>query len=200
MVSLVTSALAGVFGGATAAFPAAPGLAAVAASPGTLGSVLGVAPATATAGLSSGVLTALQGFAAGLTALGQIGAANAQAKTLTNQATEAKLEAGQEQVSSVQRQTAMKRELARVLGQNSVTFAAAGIDLAGGMAADAATAAKQRAAEEMSIDSRDSEFRAALLRMRARGLIQTAESTRGAGLLAALGTGAGFGISLAGRG
>lgn len=193
MVALATSALAGIFG---STFVPTTTLGAFLGAPGAVAT-----PAVAaTAGLSSGVLTALQGFTAGLTALGQIGAANAQATATRNQATEAKLEAGQEQVASVQRQTAMKRELARVLGQNTTTFAAAGIDLAGGIAENSATAAKQRAAEEISIDSRDAEFRAALLRMRARGLIQTAESQRGAGLLAALGTGAGYGISLMERG
>lgn len=167
-----------------------------------LGSVIGyTAPAAAaTTGLSSGVFTALQGFAAGLTALGQLGAANATATATRNQATEARLEAVQETVAGTQRQTAMKRELARVLGQNNVTFAAAGIDLAGGISQDAATAAKERAAQEISIDSRDTEFRAALLRMRARGLVTTAQSQRGAGLLAALGTGANFGVSLVERG
>lgn len=196
MVELAVSALSGLgslfgLGGATAAGATATG--------GLSASIFGPAAAT-TAATSSTALTALQGFAATLTALGQIGSGQAQAQFSRDQAVEAKLQAGQEEVGTVQRQTAMKRELARVLGNNDVAFAAAGVDLAGGMATDAAIAAKERAASEISIDQRDADFRAALLKMRARSLYKRADYEEGSGLLAALGTGAGFGLSVAARG
>lgn len=154
MVALAASALSGL----GSLF----GIGASTAPTGLAGGIGYAAPAAATtAGMSSGVLTALQTFAAGLTAFGQLGAASAAASATRDQAREARLEAGQEQVASVQRQTAMKRELSRVLGANKVAFAAAGIDLAGGIAEDSAANEKKRAAQELSIDSRDSEFRAA---------------------------------------
>jgi len=198
MVALAISALSGLgsmFGlGGTAA-------AAGATATGGLSSVIfGPAAAATTAATSSTALTALQGFSAALAALGQIGAGQAQASATRDQAVEAKLQAGQEQVGTVQRQTAMKRELARVLGNNDVAFAAAGVDLAGGIAEDTAIAAKERAASEISIDQRDADFRAALLKMRARSLYKRADYEEGSGLLAALGTGAGFGLSVAARG
>ena len=103
-------------------------------------------------------------------------------------------------MKGTQRQTAMKRELLKVLGENDVTFANAGIDISGGLAETTATQAKKRASEEITIDRRDADFQAALYRMRAQGL-----RTRGAiglgGSLLSLASGAiSSGIDLSGVG
>ena len=168
----------------------------------TLATGAGAAASTAgtAAGISSGVLTALQGVSALLGVMGAIGQGQAQADTLNQQAAEADLQSGQEQVQGQQRQNNMRRELARVLGQNDVTYAAAGVDLAGGIATDQAANAKKAAATEISIDQQDTDFRRALYRQRAQGLRRQASSVQTASMLSALGTAADFGVSLAKRG
>lgn len=156
--------------------------------------------AATTAAAGSGALGALQGFSTVLKVLGTIGAASASARADNQMADQAELQAGQEQLAGEQRKTKMSRELARVLGNNQVAYAAAGIDLTQGVAAENAANAKQRAASEISIDQQDTEFRRALYRMRASGLRDRARSTKGGAMLNVLGDVAGFGMSLAERG
>ncbi|MBV2183792.1 MAG: hypothetical protein KUL88_04520 [Rhizobium sp.] len=156
--------------------------------------------ATAAAGASSGALTALQGFGSALKILGTIGAGMAAANESKQLATEADLQGGQEQVEGQQRQNRIRRELARVLGQNDVTYAAAGIDLSGGIAQEQATTARQRATDEITIDQRDTDFRRALYRQRASGYRQRARSQIGGALIGALGTAADFGMGVEERG
>lgn len=164
---------------------------------GAAGSVATGATGTATtAAAGSGALGALQGFSTVLKVLGGIGAASASARADNAAADQAELQAGQEQLAGEQRKTKMGRELARVLGNNQVAYAAAGIDLTQGAAADSAATAKQRAASEISVDQQDTDFRRAMYRMRASGLRDRARSTKGGALLGALGDVANYGISL----
>ncbi|MGI8390215.1 hypothetical protein [Brucella anthropi] len=158
------------------------------------------ATAATTTAAGSGALTALQGFSTALQVLGGLGAGAAAARATNQQADQADLEAGQEQLAGTQRQNKMRRELARVLGQNEVAYSAAGIDLTQGVAADSAARAKQQAASEISIDQQDTDFRRSLYRMRAQGLRQRARSERGGALLGALVPVAQYGISVAERG
>lgn len=167
---------------------------------GAAGGAAGAAGAATTTAAGSGALGALQGFTTVLKVLGGIGAAAASARADNAAADQAELQAGQEQLAGEQRKTKMSRELARVLGNNQVAYAAAGIDLSQGIAAENAANAKQRAASEISIDQQDTEFRRALYRMRATGLRDRARSTKGGALIGALGDIGGFGISLAERG
>lgn len=125
-----------------------------------------------------------------LTALSTIGAGMEAAATSREAAAQAQLESGQEQVQSQQRQTEMKRRLLEVLGENDVTFAAAGIDLSSGIAANARQQAQERAVSELSIERRDSDFRRALYQMRAAGYRRRASGQVGGALIGALGTGA----------
>ena len=169
----------------------------------TAATAAGSAASSFTAGgaaAGSGALTALQGFSTALQVLGGIGAGAAAARASEQQADQADLESGQEQLAGVQRQNKMRRELARVLGQNEVAYSAAGIDLTQGVAADSAARAKQQAASEISIDQQDTDFRRSLYRMRAQGLRQRARSERGGALLGALVPVAQFGIGVAERG
>jgi hypothetical protein len=190
---------------ATAAFGAlfgSSGLAAAGATAGAGAATAGAGAAAAggLASASSGVLSVLQGVSATLGILGQIGAGNAASNQAKDAANQAELESGQEQLKQTQRQTVMKRELARVLGENDVTFAAAGIDLSSGIAQSAAANATKRATDEISVDRADSDFRRALLKQRATGFRSQAKSARGGALLSAIGTGVGYGIDLAKRG
>jgi hypothetical protein len=161
--------------------------------------VAGAVPVVANTATSA-LLTAFQGISTVIGVLGQIGAGQAQADQLNQQAGEADLQSGQEQLQGQQRQNRMRRELARVLGQNDVTYAAAGIDLSGGVAKDQAQTAKQQAASEISIDQQDVEFRRALYKQRALRLRQSANDAVGGSMLKALGTAADFGLSIARRG
>lgn len=159
----------------------------------------GAAASGAAAGASTG-LTIAQGFSTAIQALATLGAGAAAAQESRSLADQADLQEGQEQVESAQRQTQMKRSLLQVLGENEVTFAGAGIDISSGIAQSAASAAKERAASELSIDRRDSDFRRALYRARASGLRRRASSQMTGGLLGALGAAADFGIQTFERG
>lgn len=173
---------------------------AAAASSAATAATTAATTATTAAATTSTSLGALQGFATTLSVLGQLGSGLMAAQQSRQMATEAELQSGQEQVAGTQRTTAMKRELARVLANNDVAFAAAGIDLSGGIAANAATEAKKRAVDEISIDQQDTEFRRALLKMRASGYRQQAGMQIGGALLGALGTGVNYGLDLKERG
>lgn len=159
------------------------------------------AAATAASGAST-ALTVLSGLATVTSILGTLGAADAEARTFEQQARESILEAGQEQLGSQQRKNTMTRELMRVLGENDIAVAAAGIDLAGGDSLGAATArkAKEAATRELSIERQDDEMRRAMIKARASGLRNRAASARTSGGLRALAQGAEFAFDVAERG
>ena len=166
------------------------GLASVAGASGGAG-----AAAAGTAG--AGGFSAASLFTAGLGILGQIGSGIAAKNQAENMAAQADLTAGQEHLQSTQRQTAMKRQLLQVLGENDVTFASAGIDISGGgIAQSAAADAKKRAAQEISIDRNDADFRRATYRLKAQGYRQQGRSALGGALLGALGTGIKTGLDI----
>lgn len=143
----------------------------------------------ATAAAASSTLAMLTRVATVIQILGAIGAGVASARTSAGLAREAELEAGQEQIASAQRSTQMKRELARVLGENEVAFAAGGVEVTGGgIAGQAAAAARRRATDELSIERRDADFRRAQLRLRARGYRRQAAGAIGGSLVRAAGT------------
>ena len=152
------------------------------------------AAATATSGFS-----AATAFSTALQVLGGLGAGLAAKNQAEDMARQTELQSGQEQNAAVQRQTQMKRQLMQVLGENDVTFASAGIDISGGgIAQSSAAAAKKRAGDEISIDRSDTDFKRAMLRMRASGQRAQGRSAMGGALLGALGTVASAGLT-AGR-
>lgn len=161
------------------------------------GATAAAGAATGAAAAGSGALAALQGFSTVLKVLGTIGAGAAAARESNDLADQTMLQEGQEQLAGEQRKTKMSRELARVLGNNDVAYAAAGIDLTQGVAVENAASAKQRAADEISIDQQDTEFRRSLYRMRAQNLRAKAKSQKSGALLTAMGDVAGYGIGLA---
>jgi hypothetical protein len=186
-MELAISALGSLFGGA--------GLTTGAAAASTAATTAGT---VASAG--SGVLSALQGVSTVLGVLGTIGAGAASSRASEQQADQADLQSGQEQLAGTQRENKMRKELARVLGQNDVAYAAAGIDLTQGVAADNAARQKQQAAQDISIDQQQTDFQRSLYKMRAQGLRAQASSQRGGALLTSLGQVAQYGVSLAERG
>lgn len=167
----------------------------------------GASGAAATAGAAatgaaagSGALGALQGIATTLKVLGGLGAGIAARDQANDAAAETEMQAGQEKLQSTQRQTSMKRELARVLGQNDVIYAAAGIDLSGGIAQQTAAEQSKRATDEISIEQQDSEFRRALYRLRARGQRAAGKSAMRGALIGAAGDIAQYGMDVGNRG
>lgn len=165
-----------------------------------VGTAAAGATATAAATSASTVLTILSGVATAAAVLGHLQEANVNATQSISNAVQSELEAGQSQVASEQRSTVMKRELAKVLGENDVAIAAAGIDLGGGIADTSRAAAKKQTSRELSIERSDDEMRRALLKARAQGYRTQAKSYQAGGLLAAVGDVASFGIDVANRG
>lgn len=166
---------------------------------GGLGAAAGGAAtgAAGAAGAAGGGFSVASAFATTLGILGQIGSGIAAKGQADQMAMQSEIEAGQEKVQATQRQTAMKRQLLQVLGENDVTFASAGIDISGGgIASSAAADAKKRAASEISIDREDADMRASLLRMRASGYRAQGRSALGGALIGALGTGVKAGLDI----
>ncbi|ASY69386.1 hypothetical protein [Sinorhizobium fredii] len=176
------------------------GLGLAGASAGGTAAATGATAAAGGAAAGSGALSALQGIATTLKVLGGIGAGVAARNEAEDAAVQTELQSGQEQLQSTQRQTSMKRELARVLGQNDVIYAAAGIDLSGGIAQQTAAEQKARATDEISIEQQDSEFRRALYRLRARGQRSAGRSAMRGALIGAIGDVAQYGMDVGNRG
>ena len=189
-MELALSALAGLGVGGTAATAGA--------------AVTGLVPVAGTvagaAGTAISALDILSGIATAATVLGTINAGNADAAMAEQQASEARIDEGLQRNQSEQRANDLRRELFKVLGENDVAFAAAGIDVTGGIAQSSRAEANQAATRELSIERRDDELRRAMLRARAQGLRYQAGAARGGALLKAIGSTADFGIDLVNRG
>lgn len=158
----------------------------------------GTAATTATA--ASTAFSILQGVASVAAIAGTLSAAQGEARAFEASAVQTDLESGQQQLSSQQRQTEMKRELMRVLGENDVAIASAGIDLRGGVAENARAKARDDAARQLSIERDDADMRKSLMRLRASGLRTRASEARTGGLFRAAGQAAGFAADLSERG
>lgn len=165
-----------------------------------VGGLLGIGSGGAAAGATSAGLGGASTLLSALQAVGTIAGGLTAASASKDMAAQTELQAGQEKVESTQRQTQMKRSLLSVLGENDVAFAAAGIDISGGIAQQARQTASQRATEEITIDRRDSDFRRAMLKMRAQGYRKQASSQIGGALLSAAGGMISTGFNGAGRG
>jgi hypothetical protein len=186
-MELAISALGAIFkGGATAGATAG-------------ASAAGGSVATA-AGAGSTGLSIAQGLSTVASIIGTIGAGSAKADSYALQAGSEKLEAQREETAHVRRTTDLKQELLRVLGKNDVSFAAAGIDISGGVAEDARSAAEKRASTEISIDRSDTDARIAARRAAAAGYRRLGKAARRGALLDAAGQAIDFGSSLKQRG
>jgi hypothetical protein len=144
----------------------------------------GTTAAAAGSGLSAASI--LQGAATIGGVLASIGAGKAQAESYKAQAFEAELERENENAQHVQRASAFKRELLRIVGENDVSYAAAGIDLSAGAPADARQEQQSRVASEISIDRATTDARMAMLKARAASLRRLARNARTKNLLGGL--------------
>lgn len=129
--------------------------------------------------------TVATGVATAISVLSSVAGTMSQVQATRDEAKLADLQGGQERVDSVARQTQMKRELLRIMGENDVSFAAGGTSTGQGIALDAARQATQRTQEQLSIDRRNAEFRRALYRARAHGLRRRANTELFTGLAGA---------------
>lgn len=151
---------------------------------GALGALAGGGGGLASAmGIGSTALGVMKGVATAGSLLAGLGASNAQAQAYKDQAAQAQIQKTSEQAQGVQRTTAMKKELLRVVGENDVAFAAAGIDVGSGMAAEAESDAVDDASREISIDRATTDARMSMLDAQSRAYRRMAKSTRSGGLL-----------------
>ena len=160
----------------------------------------GGAAAASAGGTASTALSILQGGLSVLGAFTTIASGQAQSDALKQQAFAADMQAEGEKAKGLQRQAQLKRDLARVTGENTVTFAASGIDVSSGMAAADRRAQAQQTNAALSIDRADTDRRRAMLRLRAAGLRSKARAARTSGYLAGAGGLARTGISIMERG
>lgn len=134
-------------------------------------------------GLGSTALSVLQGAAGLGAALSAIGQGDQMAASQRMQAIQADAEGRQEELAGMQRTTALKRELAKAIGQSDVVYAAGGTDIGGGVAADARGSAASRAATEITVDRSVMDARVALHNARAAGFRRLASQAESAGWL-----------------
>lgn len=147
------------------------------------GGAAGAGAAAAGGGFSFGNI--LSGIGSIFGVFADIAQANTEADNLVQQAHEAEFDEKQEQAEGVASTTSLKKELARAIAENDVAFAAAGIDLGYGVAAEGRETAKKAAATEISIDRQTTDARRAALRARAAGFYRNAQDVRSAGGLRA---------------
>lgn len=187
-MELAVSALGAMFGGGAAAGGAAAG---GAAAGGGL---------AAAAGAGSTGMSIAQGLSTIASIVGTVSGGFQKKDSYDLQAGAANLEADREKTAGVRRTTDLKQELLRVLGNNDVSFAAAGIDISGGIAGDARAAAEKRAATEISIDRSDTDARIAARKAQAAGYRRLGKAARRGALIDAAGQAIDFGTSLMQRG
>jgi hypothetical protein len=149
------------------------------------GAAAGATAAAAGGGFSLGSI--LSGVTTIFSVLAGVQESNAEADNLVTQAHEAEFDEKDEQASGLQSTEALKQELNRALGENDVAFAAAGIDLGYGIAAQGRAKAEQDAATQIDIDRSTTDARRAMLRARAAGFYRSADDVRAAGGLKAIG-------------
>lgn len=187
MPQLAMAALTAVTSAFTGGSLAAAGTAAASAAALPMGAATFTgAAAAASSGVSA--LSILQGAAGLMSVFSSLGQGAAQAQSYKMQAAQSLAAANQEQAQGMQRTTALKRELLRVVGENDVAYSSAGIDLTSGVAADARAAARTRASEEISIDRETTAARMAGLAAQAASYRSLARSAQIGSLFNAAGT------------
>ena len=145
---------------------------------------------------SAGTMATLTGVATTIGILSSLAGTISQVQATNEEAGQAKLQAGQTKVESFARQTAMRRELLLTLGENDANFAGGGTATGQGIALTARKQARDTTQDQLSIERRDSNFRAALYRARAQGLRRRAGTELFTGLLGAVGKGVSGAISI----
>lgn len=162
-------------------------------------STLGGLFAAGTAGnsLATGILG---GTATAFSALSSLRAGQQQRGAYRQQATDAQLEATNEELQGQRREIGLKNELSSKLGSISSAYAAAGIDLSYGAAETARNTAGTKADEELTIDRATTEMRKARLNQRAGSYLGMAREARASSILQAAGQAVSGGFRILNRG
>jgi hypothetical protein len=162
-----------------------------------LGSVMGLG---GLAGLGAGGLGALSSMATAVSVLGAVGRGVSGLMQGNAEARDSEIQAGQVAVQTAQRQSEMQKELVQIMGGNDVAFAAAGVDVSQGIAANARRDVSKEAARAQKIAGDDGAFRRSMLRLRARNQRRAGVGKLASGLLGAFGAGIDGRIDLVNRG
>lgn len=167
----------------------------------SLGSALGVAGTTAgvaSSGLSLGSI--LQGTIGVLGVLSEIGAGNAEAERLELQALDAEREQPLETLQGIERRSSIKRAMVDAIGAQDVAYAASGLDLSFGTAAQARKEAFREADLALTADAGTEQTRVARLAERAANYRSAAKRARRAGLISGIFSGGKILSDIADRG
>lgn len=152
-----------------------------AASVGTMfagaGAASGAAAAGATAATaSSGVVTLSQVLSAG-SALAAIGQGVAASRAAKDQAAFARAQGLQEQAQGAAQARDLAREYAELTGEQKVIQLANGLDIGVGTPVNVAESTKRLAERNLDVTRSNADNRAAMSRLRARGLMSEARSS-----------------------
>lgn len=151
-----------------------------AASVGTMFAGAGAAGAGAAAAAGSGVVTLSQVLSAG-SALAAIGQGVAASRAAKDQAAFARAQAVQEQAQGAAQSRDLAREYAELTGEQKVIQLANGLDIGVGTPVNVAESTKRLAERNLDVTRQNADNRAAMSRLRARGLMSEARSSMLAG-------------------
>ena len=171
------------------------GLASAGAGLTGLGTTLGAAGGVGS--LATGILG---GTATAFSALSSLRAGQQQRDAYRQAATDAQLEATNEELLGQRREIGLKNELSSKLGSISSAYAAAGIDLSYGAAETASSTAGTKADQELSMDRATTEMRKARLNQRGGSYLGMAREARASSILQAAGQAAAGGLRIKNRG
>lgn len=175
-MQLLIGGLGGLFGAGGAASAAAGGAGAATAAATTVAGI-----PVAAGGLSLGSL--LQGTASVLGVVSSIGAGNAEAAQAGMAAADADAEQSLENLQGIQRRSSLKRQLADAVGAQDVAYAASGVDLGFGTAANARTDAYREADLALTADAGTQQTRQSRLTERAANYRLMAKNSKRMGLI-----------------
>lgn len=167
-------------------------------------SMVGIGGAGATgagvAGGSSFMTSILQGTLTAFKAAASIGQGMAARNEARIEELGAAAQASREKIAADDEATRISRALAETIGEQSIAYAAAGIDLGSGTPAQARAEAQKRANEDLSINRSNRNAKVAAWNQRALAARSRGRSAMMAGFMNGGADIAGFGLDLADRG
>lgn len=153
---------------------------AVSSAAASVGTMFAGAGAGAAAGAGSGVVTLSQVLSAG-SALAAIGQGVVASRAAKDQAAFARAQAVQEQAQGAAQARDLAREYAELTGEQKVIQLANGLDIGVGTPVNVAESTKRLAERNLDVTRQSADNRAAMSRLRARGLMSEARSSMLAG-------------------
>ena len=193
MVALIPAAFSALFSSGTAAAGAGAAAAGTAAA--------GTAAAAGTSLFSASTIgTLLSGGASLVGAMAALRKGQDEADQLNLQAVDTDRQAGQADIDAENRQNSLRRGLIKQIGEQDVAYAASGLDLSFGTAAQARADAEKDAANALTTDTENEAATKLALARRAQQYRMAAKQARSAGMLSAIGTGIGAAADIFARG